>query len=316
MSFSLCLNKNEVLLLAGFGLLFQTLTLDHKGKLIQDSQRLLCSVVSILERDVAPGATEFKKIACAMISIDRFSQSSRGPDDASSRRISDTSMPAPRAVSKSSRKNEATMSRSKTSETKPVKQENINIGRRFTAPTLPTGTLPIYDRRASRNSVSSAIPNRMQMKLHSKRTDLAGTPYQEPITLPNLDYLDFGSDAKPLRKSTTNPSPRQRNQFDNLVQSPDNSMFSYLSPSTMATDNLSTDDFCSDLWSMPLEFNCQPGAQSILSFSEEELTSGEEFSSCDLGNYGSIGTGKSDTLLELEGLDGGVGCESAVGLGL
>ncbi len=43
MSFSICLNKDNVLLLAGFGLLYQTLGLDRKGKLIQDSQRLLCT---------------------------------------------------------------------------------------------------------------------------------------------------------------------------------------------------------------------------------------------------------------------------------
>ena len=88
MSFSFCLNKNELLLLAGFGLLFQGLNLDRKGKLIQDSHRLLCSVTEILERNNAPGAADFKKIACAMISVDRFSKDAQA--------MPDGNMPAPK----------------------------------------------------------------------------------------------------------------------------------------------------------------------------------------------------------------------------
>ena len=56
LSFSFCLNRNEVLIQAGFGLLFQTMTLDHEGKLIKDCKRLVCSVIEMLERGSAAGA--------------------------------------------------------------------------------------------------------------------------------------------------------------------------------------------------------------------------------------------------------------------
>ena len=60
LSFSFCLNRNEVLVQAGFGLLFQTLGLARDGKLIKDSNRLVCSVMDMLERGSAAGSMEFR----------------------------------------------------------------------------------------------------------------------------------------------------------------------------------------------------------------------------------------------------------------
>src|SRR3954471_2100458 len=49
LSFSFCLNRNEVLVQAGFGLLFQTLGLARDGKLIKDCNRLIFSIMDMLE---------------------------------------------------------------------------------------------------------------------------------------------------------------------------------------------------------------------------------------------------------------------------
>lgn len=62
LSFSFCLNRNEVLVQAGFGLLFQTLNLARDGKLIKDCNRLMCSVMDMLERGAAAGSTEFRYV--------------------------------------------------------------------------------------------------------------------------------------------------------------------------------------------------------------------------------------------------------------
>ena len=67
MSFSFCLNKHELLLLSGFGLLFQGLDLKEDGKLIWDNQSLVCSVIAILGRNVGPGAIESKWLACSIL---------------------------------------------------------------------------------------------------------------------------------------------------------------------------------------------------------------------------------------------------------
>jgi len=62
LSFSFCLNRNEVLIQAGFGLLFQTLNLARDGKLIKDCNRLVCSVMDLLDRGSAAGSGEFRYV--------------------------------------------------------------------------------------------------------------------------------------------------------------------------------------------------------------------------------------------------------------
>ena len=70
MSFSFCINKNEVLTLCGLTLLYQGLDLKQEGKLMKDGQRLVCTVVKCLEKDNAPGALDFRRLAASMISGD------------------------------------------------------------------------------------------------------------------------------------------------------------------------------------------------------------------------------------------------------
>lgn len=66
--FSFCLNKDELLVISGFGLLFQSLDLDRDGKLMRDHQRMLKSIVEMLEHRSAPGARHFRKVAGSILS--------------------------------------------------------------------------------------------------------------------------------------------------------------------------------------------------------------------------------------------------------
>ena len=70
MSFSLCLNKNELLTLCGLSILYQRLDLKQEGKLMQDGQRLVGTVIRFLEKANAPGAADFKRLAMSMIPVD------------------------------------------------------------------------------------------------------------------------------------------------------------------------------------------------------------------------------------------------------
>lgn len=63
LSFSFCLNKDEVLVLSGFGLLFQRLTLDPNSKILKESSKMVAAVVDILTKSEAPCAPEFTKLA-------------------------------------------------------------------------------------------------------------------------------------------------------------------------------------------------------------------------------------------------------------
>lgn len=63
LTFSFCLNKDEFLVLSGFGLLFQRLTLDPNSKILKESQKTVAAVVDILTKSKAPCAPEFSKLA-------------------------------------------------------------------------------------------------------------------------------------------------------------------------------------------------------------------------------------------------------------
>ncbi|KAI7139139.1 hypothetical protein KC324_g16485, partial [Hortaea werneckii] len=63
MCFSFCLNKDEVLVLAGFGLLFQGLGLDSSSKILKDNHRMTSAITEVLNKTKAPCASEFSKVA-------------------------------------------------------------------------------------------------------------------------------------------------------------------------------------------------------------------------------------------------------------
>lgn len=299
MSFSFCLNRNQILLLAGFGLLYQTLELDRKGKLIQDSQRLLCSVTSMLERDGAPGAAEFKKITGAVISIDRSSKNSRVVEASGSRRKSEGVMHAPKGNSKASRKF------SNIAGNASVKHEVPN-GRRLTAPILPQQSWSGGVRNNSQQSISSmaSCPTFAYTNTQPKTT-ANDTDQMHTSDLPNLDYLDFSTDQTSHSSQTSsNSTDILRSSYD-PSQAPSDGLFS--SPETFppALSPLPAEkiDWTSDLWKVPT--NMPPALQSALSFSEEELTSGEELSSCDLnGTFNGIKIPQEAPLVTLDDLDG------------
>ena len=312
MSFSFCLNKNELLLLAGFGLLFQGLDLDRRGKLIQDSQRLLCSVIEVLERNTAMGAAEFKKVACAMISVERIPKGCRGPDDSAGRRKSEGSMAAPpKESAKSARKFQNTASCFSTGNTPVVKQES-GSGRRSTAPNLPTGQLSCSESSISQTSVSSVVSDPLSQRDYFRRTTTSQSPRQNPCTKPpNLDYLSFNDPM--LSPNDVSPGSGQQYDTPNLatqqVQPPLDSLFpsegvfsSYVSPPPSADLGWS-----SDIWAIPSGVCGQPDAsQGRVSFSDEEFTSGEELSSCDIG-ADFRGLAGVDDLVGIDGLDGDFG---------
>ena len=323
MSFSFCLNKNEVLLLAGFGLLYQGLELDHKGKLIQDSQRLLCSVMEILYRSEAPGASEFKKVACAMISVDRFSKSAGAAEERlSPRRMSDGSMPAPRTTLRSPRKHlQAFASRfASTTVPLPLKRETT-FSRRYTVPDVANRSAAWYARSDSQNSISSVVSEPTHQNSHHKVITSKTSYNTITFKSPNLDYLPLSSDQDPSTSHdfVTAHSPLQIADSDHLtgfnptqqVEVAVNGFFpspDVLSAYIPPCSSLTTHDWVSDIWAMPPASNGPASAHSALSVSEEDPTSGEEFSTRDpIGEFPGIAMPNDENLDVLEALDGSMG---------
>jgi hypothetical protein len=319
MSFSFCLNKTEFLLLAGFGLLFQGLNLDRKGKLIKDSQRLLCSVIQILEQNGAPGAADFKRVACAMMSVDRMSGNARARDEPTVlRRGSYDNMPAPRTASKSARKFQAIASRFSSSNAPVIDREGSN-GRRSTAPTLPMADIPLYARSSSSShtSVWSSVSDPLTAQC-SKRTSTSQSPGQiEPSKPPNLDYLSFNNDLTPSPQQQVSPDTGKTIKQDehngirsgSLKEESQPSLVGLLASADIFSSNLSPPpsanvDWYSDAWNLTSDLSDQP-AQSRVSFSEEEFTSGEELSNCDIGGeFNGMTMSAVSGLVGLDGIDG------------
>lgn len=317
MSFSFCLNKNELLLLAGFGLLYQGLELDQNGKLIQDSHRLMCSVVKILERRDAPGAAEFKKVACAMMSVGSSLKGARALDDtASSKRRPDANMPAPKATSKSPRKQlQAIASRFASVTNPPSLKRESTWGRRSKVNKVANYKSAIYARSDSQNSVSSVVSEPTHQYNYHKVGAAKSYGHIPMIETPNLDYLSFSNERVPgtdfcynaasnaVKDSSsdrlTGFSPTQQTEapFNTLFPSPD--VLSYISASPPSATN----DWASDIWALPPH---PASAHSVISLSEEEHTSAEEWSdpTCE---YRGVTMPFVGTLDGLDTLDGNIG---------
>ena len=283
MSFSFCLSKGQVLLLAGFGLLYQTLGLTQNGKPIEDSQRLLCSVIYMLEHMSAPGALEFKKIACAMITIDQFSKGGHANIGNGSRRKSTGKVAAFKNMGKSSRKfSEMTGG--------PKAQKETFDGRPLGP---PSGWLPntfANGRSNSSQSLSSGLSDpSSKCTLSDRSTSATSTSRLQSLDPPNLDYFDFsnGTGADSDSKHTnTDPTPAKSEFPESTESGPSVSAPSFVegvfpSPDVFSSQFSTTSpvniDWTSDLWTMPADMCNQPSnSQSIPSLSEEEAVESEE----------------------------------------
>ncbi|KAI9813405.1 MAG: hypothetical protein M1827_004079 [Pycnora praestabilis] len=340
MSFSFCLNKNEMLILSGFGLLFQALESGHSVN--KDTQRLVYAVLNILERRSAQGTMEFMKVMCGMVNGDRSSKSKSPPI----RKNSINSMPAPStaprsALNSTQRRLQSIASRFSFSGSKSTKQEEPAI-RRATVPAMSMTDLGRLShsripRNPSQLSVSSAQsePNLPQVNGHRTSIPINDAPRMEvPIPTPNLDYLPFLDDASTAtptpyigqnnKIAVSNPSEWERllgniengqtNIYDTIYGGGNNGGvaqtggFIDSSPSSSNNDTDTSHGHAgwtpvghSDTWPLASDLPNRGGglppphpAQSVLSFSEESMTSGEDLNGCDYlstapGNYNGSG---------------------------
>lgn len=323
MSFSFCLNKNEILLFAGFSLLYQGLDLNRNRKLIQDSQRLIRSVVQILERNAVPGAVDFKNLACSLISVNHAPKVAQIPKTNSTPHAKEENgMSAPKTAAKSARKQLQEFASRFSSSTRTVKQavKQENKNNRRSKVVGPLAINPIlYDRSDSQKSVSSIVSDPAAHGYPNTINNTTPSCALSSLDPPNLDYLCFSHDLIPCSNLHTLTSgaplkdfePEHLNGYLAAQQSQgphyDSRFYSsdvipnYISPSP----SLAAYDWSSDLWAMPSNLNTQPpSVPSVLSFSEEEVTSGEELSSCDAGGeYRGILIPNVDGYGCLEGFD-------------
>lgn len=301
MSFSFCLNKNELLISCGFGLLFQAIDLNHKGRLIQDSRRLLGSVLKILERNASPCAGHFKKAACAMITVEQSPKTPETTVETVLPKKSDRCMAAPPTLLKSTRKQlQAIACRfSSGPGSGATGNDKANHLVPHSGPTITNHGL--YAHRNGPNTVASAISDVTMQRRYSEAINYVGSPcHLGSSNALTLDYPSFNNNSYSTShlsrglpdKHLIKHDPERFNGYGR-AQQPQFAYDSHIAPETFSayitpSPSSGPHDYLPDIWKLYSDSNNNPGpAQSVVSFSEDEGASGEELSSCEVG--GEIG---------------------------
>lgn len=170
MTFSFCLNKNEMLILCGLSLLYQGLDLKQQGKLIQDRNHLVAIVGKNLENSKALGAADFQRLTASITNPDSQSSSTSG-------RTVENTADRPSQQEKPSRVTSATIAN--------LSLESRHRGRMSTdSPRSESGTCNREHR--SSTPLTLAVSNAQAGKISK---------------LPNLDYFSLNT------TSTSSQSP-------------------------------------------------------------------------------------------------------------
>ena len=303
MSFSMCLNKNDLLLSAGFGLLFQGLDIKQDGKLAQDHQRLIRSVVNMMEHDKFPSVLAFKKMASSIIAFERPARSINiGDSQCTLKRENFTITQTPQLTPIPTKPYlQAAAPQFSFSPTQAF-QEEIPKDRRSTAPSLPLNS---YSRTPSLTSAQSA-----QSELTSRQSTTDSLMPQPVILSPpynegsNLDFLCFNDDIlqnpwyTPDSKPAAIPSEWDRllSYIDSPHPSSNESLLDSTSPDLQPSqmnispyDDTSPSTACQE-WS-PIAWNIvdmstpdPTTTNNGMSFSEENVTNEEDVNSVELAN--------------------------------
>ena len=340
LSFSFCLNRNEVLVQAGFGLLFQMVNIAREGKLIKDSNRLVCSVMDMLEQGNAAGYVEFRRVGCDIVAVPLIEQMPAPP---LSRHNSEGHMGAPLDTFRATHKSlKALAARFSPSETKTSRQQS-HEPRRATLPAIsPNLAVHANLSSTSLSSIQSEPPvarseptlsplsHRASFSMPNKRRPSQTTSQQQQQQQRNIDYLSFAAD--PLASYTLQNGPGvktevstsdwermlssldngQTNIYDTIYGGPRADALVDIVPLAASADSNAT--WSPTVWNWSSYSSEAPPPQSVLSFSDESLTSGDEFGTgaCDYGSTpgsdqlypGIMIPGDYDTTANLAALDG------------
>ncbi len=310
LSFSFCVNKNELVTLSGFGLLFQALDLDQEGKLMKDSQRTICTVIDTLNRNSAPGASEFRRLGCSMIAI--------RPDLAQNIKPQ-----LHRSISAISTTSGASMSSQKQLQSLAARYTLATIGRQDQVCTsesrgasMSTFSTGLPKHRSGRK-VDSPVPSASDSNLHSLFRSISkpegsnsmpaltikGSLHTPEIVIPNLDYFSFDNDppTSPEIKAPTTTgieNDPKTTDWEKILKSLGEGLdddqghvfdWPHRMESLLAYPKHDDPIWSPDAWELTIDpsgHQSMPTAHSVISLSDESLTSGEEFSSVN-GSTGS-----------------------------
>ncbi|KAL0942380.1 transcriptional activator protein acu-15 [Colletotrichum truncatum] len=356
MNFSFCLNKTDTLVLCGMTMLYQSFDLKQDSKMMKDIERLVNSVLKILTKAKAPGSFDLKRVAGMLIRLDEPSMPTppQQSPEASMPAPQRSSPPVSAPKKKSPQQTLGRLPNASSSESDLIQQQEKI--RRMTMPSIHNRPELYRSRsRQSFDNLSqqqemSARHHRLSMSQIANRVRTSGNGKQ------NLDYLSlsstpngssppsptslrlqqhllaaahqtlYNSQQQPQKTSGVSTTEWEallgsmdgglNNVYDAIYGGPGLAPMSETTPASTNLDSWSPDSW--DLASFNIgDFGTNPAPpQSVLSVSEESLSSGEDLasdlnmsaSSLEYRNalLASCGANRNDALF-LDGLDGNYG---------
>jgi hypothetical protein len=288
LSFSFCLNKNELLVLAGFGLLFQGLDLNRDGKLMKDNQRLLRSVIKIVERSSPIASTELKRLSESMMPANKSPKTaSRGsPSEVNGSPLIPDSKPTNARLSTLSSKFSLGNIKSD------IKQDD-----KVRRSTMPSSTPDAWGNSPARSHHSiSSIRSEPAYRHNGYQTPTSAMKHQlssAPLGTLSGDYLPFGfSSIGELPPGSNRDGVPTTEEWERIVGSIDNgqtniydNIYGGISVDALINMSLSSASTDPSSWSPDGEVWSSVSdmpTRSVHSLSGDSLTSGEELSGCEL----------------------------------
>lgn len=290
MSFSFCLNKSELLFTSGIALLWRCSGLKSESKLVKDSRKLLVTISQMLGTEGAAGKNAFIRFANTIVPISDVPK-------AEIKAAATKAMPSPELKSKSPKKQLHALASRLSISGKPSGRIE-EPPRRSTVPSANFDFTPPIKTSSSRASVAS-------LRLGSEHP-LRRFAKPCSSSVPNLDFFPLGNEGSPLDGSTSQDGALNVEDWERILAGMDSgqaNIFNGIYGGQCADASVAaltgfeeglagvtgslhpplavpSQDWSSDLWSLvgggPHGHRGSGVARSVLSFSEESLTSGED----------------------------------------
>lgn len=296
MNYTFPVGKQDVLMNAGFSILWQCVDLEDDSKLVRDNQKSLTLLLAKVAKENTSAATEFQKVAASFVIVGnpRALQPKHIPIDTPAARLM-SSMPAPASNSKQSstkKQLQAIASRFSSFSTKDT-HSNEFLKRRTMAP--QSAATPSYPSPFHRTNSTISLSSTQSAPAMNVSTPSPGStvPTHRAIapaaSAVNLDYFPLEASYQPSTQnsSSTMLPPRKASAptgNDGWEQVGHDFNGTPAALYTVAPDALNktisnpeTLDWTGDMWDLGFHNEKAHVPQSLLSFSEESLTSGDDF---------------------------------------
>jgi len=292
MNYTFPMNKTDLLLNSGFSIMWQSLDLEDDSKLVKDNQKSLTLLLTLLNTENQVAAIEWRKMAQCFITLEGqpIPSPAVSPATVSSSRGSPT-MAAPNdPKSKSTRKQLQAIASKWSSFSNKGKPEDVP--RRATVPQTSSASRSPAHRAGSTVSLPSTRSAPV-LPMNTADPNQLTTTHSIDVSGINLDYLPLGDefgDSQTRTSSSTMLPPRKQQtptlvdaSWDQLLNNFDGTQQGTIYPDVniggQALYQTTSNEWVPDAWHLsPMDFNAKGNVpQSLLSFSEESLTSGDDF---------------------------------------